>query len=121
MVHFYDFITDVLVLNTWFNQRNDPNITKNVNIIGLFIGGILTIIVYRIVSCYLIYYYTQDWKRIIIQLLDLEILRTTYISHITHSEEMCNLQHWLQKLEAIFESLSFYTSFHYLYIICTLK
>ena len=72
--------------------------------LGLSISALLAFSLYRFISSYLIFKYTKDWKRIFTQLLDLDIFKTIYIAHYLERDCVCDLQRWLQKLEAIFES-----------------
>eukprot|EP01084_Bolivina_argentea_P303934 524835_1 len=59
---------------------------------------------YRIISSYLIYQSTKSIKRFILQILDLELLRTVYVNYICNKTEPCNSQRWIIVVEAVLQS-----------------
>src|SRR5690606_10563538 len=113
--------TDIAVIINWVKQaikqqkikysrssNNDNNYRKQVNphldMVGMATSAIIAFLLYRIISAIFVYQYTKKWYRALSQLADLDILFTVFIAHKLEREEPTNLQRWLQKYEAIFES-----------------
>ena len=71
---------------------------------GMALGVLVAFLLYRFVSSYLVFKHTKKITRLFTQFLDLDLYYTIFIAHHLGRTEVCNLQRWLQKLEAIFES-----------------
>eukprot|EP01083_Nonionella_stella_P108949 317216_1 len=112
LVHIYDIATDVGIIVDWGTQmqreNDNPVLSKHnvrgLNMGGLFAGSLLAFFLYRFISAGFVYQFTGKFGRACIQWLDLEIYRAIYITHKLERDEAGNLQRWLQKFEAIFES-----------------
>eukprot|EP01083_Nonionella_stella_P047776 127895_1 len=109
ITHIFDQVTDYSVAIQFFilsrtQSHNDYASCAGLNIWYLFILTILSMAIYRIVSSFLIYQFTQSIGRIIIQLLDFELLRALYINYLCDKIEPCDPQRWLTTLEACLES-----------------
>eukprot|EP01083_Nonionella_stella_P185300 675405_1 len=110
LVHIYDVCTDVGIIVQWMGaaleERKDykENNVRGIDMMALFVFSIVAFFLYRFVSAGFVYEFTGKWKRACIQFLDLEIYHAIYITHKLGREEAGNLQRWLQKFEAIFES-----------------
>eukprot|EP01083_Nonionella_stella_P064183 167058_1 len=110
LVHIYDVCTDVGIIVQWMgdaiDERNNPDEhnVRGIDMMALFISSVVAFFLYRFVSAGFVYEFTGKWKRACIQFLDLEIYHAIYITHKLGREEAGNLQRWLQKFEAIFES-----------------
>merc|ERR1712173_96849 len=77
---------------------------RGLNMMGLFATSIVAFFLYRFISAGFVYEFTGKLSRACIQFLDLEIYNAIYITHKLGRDEAGNLQRWLQKFEAIFES-----------------
>eukprot|EP01084_Bolivina_argentea_P303117 523273_1 len=96
---FYELATDELVSHDEWAACNGLNMWY------LFILTILSIVVYRIISGYLIFIYTnKSFTRLASQILDIELLRSLYINYLCGKTEPCNPQRWITSLEAALES-----------------
>eukprot|EP01083_Nonionella_stella_P318674 1165999_1 len=114
LVHIYDIATDVGIIVDWGTQmqrenygeiHGDPEYNvRGLDMGGLFAGSLLAFFLYRFISAGFVYQFTGKFGRACIQWLDLEIYRAIYITHKLERDEAGNLQRWLQKFEAIFES-----------------
>lgn len=115
LVHIYDIGTDVGIIVDWGGQmldereweRTDGESGKDVrglDMTGLFCSSVVAFLLYRFISAGFVYEFTGKFGRACIQFLDLEIYNAIYITHKLGRDEAGNLQRWLQKFEAIFES-----------------
>eukprot|EP01083_Nonionella_stella_P293917 999437_1 len=80
VTHIFDQITDYSVAVQFFilsktEYHNKWEACNGLNIQYLFVLTVLSMIIYRIISSYLIYQFTRSIGRTIIQLLDFELLR----------------------------------------------
>eukprot|EP01083_Nonionella_stella_P273475 927671_1 len=109
VTHIFDQITDYSVaiqflLLAQSQYQHDWKDCQGLNIWYLFILTILSMAIYRIISSFLIYQFTKSITRIVIQLLDFELLRALYINYLCDNIEPCYPQRWLTTLEACLES-----------------
>eukprot|EP01083_Nonionella_stella_P108948 317209_1 len=111
LVHIYDIATDVGIIVDWGAQMIKENRgdhpsddVRDVNMTGLFTTAVVAFFLYRFVSAGFVYEFTGKFGRACVQWLDLEIYHAIYITHKLGRDEAGNLQRWLQKFEAIFES-----------------
>eukprot|EP01084_Bolivina_argentea_P067013 122137_1 len=111
LVHIYDIATDVGIIVDWGAQMIKENRAdhpsddvRDVNMTGLFTTAVVAFFLYRFVSAGFVYEFTGKFGRACVQWLDLEIYHAIYITHKLGRDEAGNLQRWLQKFEAIFES-----------------
>eukprot|EP01084_Bolivina_argentea_P130829 230974_1 len=109
IVHILDQITDISVAIQFYilaqrqtNDTSDINLQScgGLNMWYLFILTIISMLLYRLVSSYLIYQSTKLIPRFFSQLLDLELFRALYINYLCNKIEPCNPQRWITKLEA---------------------
>eukprot|EP01084_Bolivina_argentea_P099215 178347_1 len=110
LVHIYDIATDVGIIVDWgiqaFDEKNGgpKENVRGLNMMGLFLSSIVAFFLYRFISAGFVFEFTGKFKRACIQFFDLEIYNAIYITHKLGRDEAGNLQRWLQKFEAIFES-----------------
>eukprot|EP01083_Nonionella_stella_P176857 619998_1 len=108
LVHIYDIATDIGIIVNWgyqaFAEENDKTDVRGINMMGLWASSMVAFLLYRFISAGFVYEFTGKLGRACVQFLDLEIYRAIYITHTLGREEAGNLQRWLQKFEAIFES-----------------
>eukprot|EP01083_Nonionella_stella_P047777 127896_1 len=109
ITHIFDQITDYAVAIQFYDLSqahadNDYKECGGLNIWYLFVLTVLSMVIYRIISAFLIYQFTRSIRRIIIQLLDFELLRALYINYLCDKIEPCDPQRWLTTLEACLES-----------------
>eukprot|EP01084_Bolivina_argentea_P208773 355813_1 len=109
IAHIFDQVTDIAVaVQFYYLAKNKANTDwidcDGLNIWYLFIVTILSMCVYRIISSYLIYQSTKSIKRLILQILDFELLRAVYINYLCNKTEPCDPQRWITALEAALES-----------------
>ena len=121
LVHIYDIGTDVGIIVQWgylaFDELEDKdqNNVRGVDMMGLFLGSLLFFWLYRVISAGFVYEFTGKFGRAFTQFWDLEIYHAIYITHKLGRDEAGNLQRWLQKFEAIFESAP---QALYVFIVC---
>eukprot|EP01083_Nonionella_stella_P148545 470394_1 len=124
LVHIYDVCTDVGIMVQWMGlaieetRNKKANNVRGLDMMALVIASFVAFFLYRFVSAGFVYEFTGKWQRACIQFLDLEIYNAIYITHNLGREEAGNLQRWLQKFEAIFESAP-QSLFQIVYIIKT--
>eukprot|EP01083_Nonionella_stella_P273476 927672_1 len=109
LTHIFDQITDYSVaiqflLLSQSQYHDDWKNCHGLNIWYLFILTVLSMTIYRIISSFLIYQFTNSITRIVIQLLDFELLRALYINYLCDKIEPCYPQRWLTTLEACLEA-----------------
>eukprot|EP01084_Bolivina_argentea_P311431 539064_1 len=110
VAHLFDQITDIAVAIQFYElaQRKSDGgrwtDCNGLNIWYLLILTILSMIIYRGVSSYLIYHRTKSIQRFVFQIFDLELFRTLYINYLCNKTEPCDPQRWLTALEAALES-----------------
>eukprot|EP01083_Nonionella_stella_P211720 765192_1 len=112
LVHIYDIATDIGIIVNWGyqafaedqGQTGTKTDVRGINMMGLWASSMVAFLLYRFISAGFVYEFTGKLGRAFVQFLDLEIYRAIYITHTLGREEAGNLQRWLQKFEAIFES-----------------
>eukprot|EP01083_Nonionella_stella_P223467 796392_1 len=109
VAHIFDQITDVSVAVQFHDlattkYHDDYAVCNGLNMWYLFILTVLSMIIYRVISCYLIYSQTKSITRLISQFLDLELFRALHINYIIESNTPCDPQRWITALEAALES-----------------
>eukprot|EP01084_Bolivina_argentea_P215369 365623_1 len=110
IAHIFDQITDISVAIQFYilaqTKHDNGNWTQcnGLNIWYLFILTILSMTIYRVISSYLIYQSTNSKRRVITQLLDLELFRALYINYLCDRNTPCDPQRWITALEAALES-----------------
>eukprot|EP01084_Bolivina_argentea_P210047 357654_1 len=82
IIHIFNQMTDIAVAIQFYILAKSQLNCNGLNILYLFIATILSMCAYRIISSYLIYQSTKSIKRFILQILDLELLRTVYVNYI---------------------------------------
>ena len=76
----------------------------HVNVEYLFWASIFVIILHRIVSGYAIWRLTHKWSDVLLQIVDLLMVKCIYLNYKLDIDEPSNCQRYLQVLEATFES-----------------
>eukprot|EP01084_Bolivina_argentea_P215366 365619_1 len=113
IAHIFDQGTDITVAIQFYilaqTKHDNGNWTEcnGLNVWYLFILTILSMIIYRIISAYLIYQNTTSKQRVfrvISQLFDLELFRALYINYLCDKNTPCDPQRWISALEAALES-----------------
>ena len=100
LVHIWDMTTDAaVILKLWNKGEKRDWKSRPIAIEGLIAASICAILAYRIVSSVLVYRLTHSIGRFWLQMLDLEIYRTVWISFRLKLAEPGYIQTWLQKLE----------------------
>eukprot|EP01084_Bolivina_argentea_P160987 280283_1 len=88
IAHIFDQLTDITVAIQFYvlaqTKHDNGNWTdcNGLNIWYLFILTVLSMIIYRVVSSFLIYQNTKSKQRVISQLFDLELFRALYINYL---------------------------------------
>eukprot|EP01084_Bolivina_argentea_P240171 403557_1 len=106
ITHLMDQITDISVVISFGQLAANTSRSDcgGLNMNYLFILSIFTLLFYRTISSFIIFYGTRLISRFIFQFLDLELFRTLYINYLCDNIEPCSPQRWITSLEAIFES-----------------
>eukprot|EP01083_Nonionella_stella_P215162 774642_1 len=102
--HLFDQITDIAVAIQFYQLAQSDADCNDLNIWSLFILTVLSMVVYRAISSFLIYKNTQSLRRAILQILDLELFEALYINYICNKTEPSDPQRWITLLEAALES-----------------
>eukprot|EP01083_Nonionella_stella_P017272 48288_1 len=82
-------------------QQCDP---EALNIWYIFGLSLSCMVVYRVISSYVIYGLTKSWLRVFTQLLDIELFRVLYVSHKYQLSRKSSPQRLIGLLEAVFEA-----------------
>eukprot|EP01084_Bolivina_argentea_P045866 84417_1 len=110
ITHLFDQITDVSVAMQFYElsitkSSNNYEQCGGLNMWYLFILTILSMIIYRLMSSYLIYKFTnKSLQHFIFQLFDIELFRALYINYLCNKLEPCDPQRWITAMEASLES-----------------
>eukprot|EP01084_Bolivina_argentea_P227147 383651_1 len=112
IAHLFDQMTDISVAIQFYEIATDETKSANdwaacngLNIWYLFNLTIISLVVYRLITGYLIYIYTnKSFTRLISQILDVELFRALYINYLCGKTEPCNPQRWITAMEAALES-----------------
>ena len=110
ITHIFDQITDIAVAVQFYylardKSANDYAQCGGLNMWYLFILTILSMLIYRIFSSYLIYQFThKSLTHLIFQLLDIELFRALYINYLANKTEPCDPQRFITAIEASLES-----------------
>ena len=110
IAHLFDQATDISVAIQFYElgttkSADNWSACNGLNIWYLFILTIMSLIIYRVITGYLIYNYTnKSWTRLISQILDVELLRSLYINYLCGKSEPCDPQRWITAMEAVLES-----------------
>ena len=104
LTHLFDQVTDISVAA----QFLDLALTKQcgeLNMWYLFIITIGSMVVYRVISAFLIYQSSnRSLQRFLLQLADLELFRALYVNYLCDKVEPCDPQRWITAMEASLES-----------------
>lgn len=106
LVHVFDTATDIGVLIDWYElaQNEENSNLQGIDMYQLFYLSIAAIILYRCVSSFILYLMTRSWKKVLLQMLDLELFETILLNWKLNMRNPCDPQILLQKLEAVLES-----------------
>ena len=110
ITHIFDQVTDIAVAMQFYQlaitkSDNDYASCDGLNIWYLFVLTILSMVIYRVISSYLLYQFTnKSIIRLLYQLFDIELFRALYINYLTNSSEPCDPQRFITALEASLES-----------------
>ena len=89
-IQFYDL--GHLATNPSISDASEWTACNGLNIWFLFILTVLSMVVYILVSGYLVLQTTKQCSRFIMQLLDLALLRAVYINYLCNKTEPCDPQ-----------------------------
>eukprot|EP01084_Bolivina_argentea_P130828 230971_1 len=108
VVHVFDQITDISVAIQFYilaqQQQIHTQSCGGLNMWYLFTLTVISILVYRFISSYLIYQATGSIQRFFSQLLDVELFRALHVNYLCNNVEPCDPQRWITTLEASLES-----------------
>ena len=110
ITHIFDQVTDITVAIQFYElavtkSDNDYEACGGLNIWYLFILTILSMVIYRVISSYLVYKSThKSLLHLIFQLLDIELFRALYINYLGNKTEPCDPQRFITAMEASLES-----------------
>eukprot|EP01084_Bolivina_argentea_P111465 198849_1 len=96
IAHLFDQITDTAVAVQFYqlaqtkSDNGEWTDCNGLNIWYLFILTVLSMLIYRVMSSYLIYTTTKSIRRCILQILDLELFETLYINYLCNKTEPCD-------------------------------
>eukprot|EP01084_Bolivina_argentea_P296579 510807_1 len=106
--HLFDQATDVGVLYTYYEIWQNPQIypipNERLNMKAIFFSSVFIIIESKIISCGAIFAITRKYIDILLQFVDLMMLKAVYLNYKYKTNEPGNAQRYLQILEATFES-----------------
>eukprot|EP01083_Nonionella_stella_P297353 1009844_1 len=102
--HLFDQITDVAVAIQFYYLAQTNADCNELNIWSLFILTVLSMVVYRTISSFLIYKNTQSIRRAVFQMIDLQLFEALYINYICDKTEPSDPQRWITLLESALES-----------------
>eukprot|EP01083_Nonionella_stella_P273320 927085_1 len=110
IAHLFDQITDIAVTIQFYElsqtkSANEWDACNGLNMQYLFILTVLSLIVYRVVTGYLIFIYTNhSCTRFCSQILDIELFRALFVNYLCKKTEPCDPQRWITAMEAVLES-----------------
>eukprot|EP01084_Bolivina_argentea_P050677 93204_1 len=104
--HLFDQATDVGVIYTYYelSKKHGSENEWNVNFNALFISSLLVILMHKIISCGMIYSLTESFGDLLLQFLDLMMVKAVHTNYKLKLDEPGNAQRLLQLIEATFES-----------------
>ena len=101
-------MTDIIVIYSFYTIWQKESCTNNINGsahgLYLFILSIVPLLLYRIVSSIILYYYTKNFYHFLLQIFDLEIFRTLYLTYKLDSIHPNQPQILIHYLRAMLES-----------------
>eukprot|EP01083_Nonionella_stella_P070868 189892_1 len=104
--HIFDQATDVgVILQYHWYMKNDPHMQSNINIKYWFYLSISILCIHRIVSCLAVWMNTRNLCNVLLQSLDLLIMRCIWTNYTLNTTERSTLQRLLEIIEATFESM----------------
>ena len=109
LTHLFDQITDVSVGMQFLDlaltkSTNDWEACNGLNMWYMFAINVGSMVIYRVISSFLIYQSSRSIKRLIYQLADIELFRALYINYLCNKTEPCDPQRWITAMEATLES-----------------
>eukprot|EP01084_Bolivina_argentea_P274724 468318_1 len=107
ILHLMDTATDFSAIAEFYHigSNTTPKDCGDLNIWWLFILSVTAMLAYRLISSYTIWRITAgNWKRVAMQLIDIELFEVLYISHRLKLKRESSPQRLLDVLEAIFEA-----------------
>eukprot|EP01084_Bolivina_argentea_P301829 520831_1 len=104
--HIFDQASDIGVLWTYYELWKDNTQSQYTDINGayLFFSSLAVIIVHKIISTAVVYSITGSVLDILLQILDLMLVKAVYVNYKLETNEPGNAQRLLQLLEGVFES-----------------
>ena len=103
--HLFDQATDYGVILTYYGYIGDEDIEKNVSVIYWFYLSIFIIILHRIASTLGVLMITRNWFNVLLQTVDLLMIRCVWTSYKLNRDEPSTVQRYLGLLEATFEGM----------------
>ena len=109
LTHLFDQITDVSVAMQFLDlaltkSANDWEDCNGLNMWYLFGITVASMLIYRVISSFLIYRSSGSVKRLLFQLADVELYRALYINYLCNNTSPCQPQRWITAMEATLES-----------------
>eukprot|EP01084_Bolivina_argentea_P250455 419614_1 len=102
--HLFDQATDIGVVYNYYEASKTNNSDENVNYSALFYCSLVVIAIHKIVSCSVIYSITNSVMDILLQFLDLMMVKAVYLNYKLKTNEPGSSQRFLQLIEGTFES-----------------
>eukprot|EP01084_Bolivina_argentea_P136848 241038_1 len=105
--HLFDQATDFGVIYQYYSFWKDEDSEVDIgaaNPKNFFFASVFVIIFHRIVSTIGIYSLTRKWQDIILQSMDLMMVKAIWVNYKLDKKEKANPQRFLEILEASFES-----------------
>eukprot|EP01084_Bolivina_argentea_P160267 279113_1 len=106
IAHLADTATDFASVVEFYEIATDskPEDCGGLNVWWLFGLAVGCMIVYRMVSSYTIFTITNNWKRVMMQFIDIEIFHILYYSYEYGLQGKSSPQRLISVLEAVFEA-----------------
>ena len=78
-IHFFDLLTDLLILTKYIAlavfENDETNVTiHGINYIGVSIVAIFLLLFYRVISTYYVYKYTLSFNKALLQFIEINII-----------------------------------------------
>eukprot|EP01083_Nonionella_stella_P128295 388699_1 len=99
--HLFDQATDAGVILTYYNYQDD----QYINTMYLFYVSIAVLVLHRLVSSFGVWQLTHNWFNVVLQLLDVLMIRAIWTSYKLGGTEPSTAQRYLGIMEATFEAM----------------
>eukprot|EP01084_Bolivina_argentea_P098265 176612_1 len=104
--HLADTTTDFAAVAEFYIIANESSkkMCGGLNVWYLFGLSVSCMMIYRMISSYVIYTLTKSWMRVLTQFIDIELFRILYVSHKYKLSKSSSPQRLISTLEAVFEA-----------------